>query len=124
MGKTMEDAPHPRQRYAAQPGYRPALQRHPHPTFVGSCRHQRLPLAALSVIGLAHQNKVVTPPALAVAFPKAALFSAAVPAVVTAPVAKPSKAVATVSRHVAAGIVLGTSTTDGVVTQSQLQVSD
>jgi hypothetical protein len=76
------------------------------------------------VIGLAHQNKVVTPPALAVAFPKAALFSAAVPAVVTAPVAKPSKAVATVSRHVAAGIVLGTSTTDGVVTQSQLQVSD
>jgi hypothetical protein len=80
-------------------------------------------LAALSMAGLTHQNKVITPPTLAVSFPKATFLSAAVPAVVTAPVAKPSKAVTTAPRLVAAGIVLGTSTSDGVVTQSELQAA-
>ena len=79
-------------------------------------------LAVLSMVGLAHQNTVVTLPPIAVHFPKATLLSAAAPAVVIAPAAKSSR-ITTVSHRVAAGAVLGTSTTDGVVTQSQLQAA-
>lgn len=77
-------------------------------------------LAALSMVGLAHQNTVVKPPAAAVSFPKAIHLSAAAPVVVIASAAKAHKPIAVISRPVAAGVVLGT-TTDGVVTQSQLQ---
>jgi hypothetical protein len=67
-------------------------------------------LAALSMVGLACQNNVVTPPTLAVTFPRVTLLLVAAPGVMIAPAAKPSKPVATISRPVAAGIVLGTST--------------
>jgi hypothetical protein len=80
-------------------------------------------LAALSVIGLAHHNTVVKLPPAAVTFPKAIHLSVATPVVVVAPSPRHSKKVATVYHPVIAGVVLGTSTTDGVVTQSQLRTS-
>jgi hypothetical protein len=80
-------------------------------------------LAALSMVGLAYQNKVVTPLTFAATFPKVTLLLFAAPGVMIAPAAKPSKPVATISRPVADGIVLCTSTIDGVVTQTQLQAA-
>jgi hypothetical protein len=80
-------------------------------------------LTALSVFGLAHQNTVVTPPPAPVTFPKAILLSPVTPAVPIASAPRSSKPVVVASRPVAAGMVLGTSTTDGVVTQSQLQAA-
>jgi hypothetical protein len=80
--------------------------------------------AALSVVGLAHHNTIVKPPQAVAAFPKAIHLSVATPVVVVAPSPKHSKKVATVYHPVTAGAaVLGTSTTDGVVTQSQLQTA-
>jgi hypothetical protein len=79
--------------------------------------------ATLSMVGFAPQNKVVTPPSsVAVNLPKANLLSAAAPVVVTQSVKSPKPVVA-VFRPVAAGIVLGTSTSDGAVTQSELQAA-
>jgi hypothetical protein len=79
-------------------------------------------LAALSMVGFAPHNKVVTPPSsVAVNLPKANLLSAAAPVVVTQSVKSPKPVVA-VFRPIPAGIVLGT-TTEGLVTQSQLQAA-
>jgi hypothetical protein len=80
-------------------------------------------LTALSIIGLAHQNTVVKSPYVTVSFPKPILLSAAPPAVHIAPVLEHPKRVAIVSPRIASGVVLGTSTIDGVVTQSQLQAA-
>jgi hypothetical protein len=79
-------------------------------------------LAILSMFGLAHQNEIVTAPPVAVNFPKATALSPAAPTVVVAPSPEPSKTVATVSPPFAAGVVFG-ATTDGLVTQSQLQAA-
>jgi hypothetical protein len=77
--------------------------------------------AALSMVGLAHHNPAPTPPA-AVTFPKAVHLSAAAPLVVSLPEANSPKTVVAASRSIKTGIVLGT-TTDAVVTQSQLQAA-
>jgi hypothetical protein len=79
--------------------------------------------AALSIVGLAHQNTSIKPPQVAVTFPQSIALFGATLSVATAPAPKPSKPVAIAFRPVTTGIVLGTSTIDGVVTQSQLQVA-
>jgi len=80
-------------------------------------------LTALSMAGLVHQGTVIKPSQVAIIFPKPAALSAAAPAAVIAPAPAPSRAAAITPSPAATGIVLGTSTTDGVVTQSELQTA-
>src|SRR5665213_1020874 len=80
-------------------------------------------LTALSMVGLVHQSTIVKPSQVATSFPKPVALSAATPAAVIAPAPAPSRAVAITPSPAATGIVLGTSTTDGVVTQSELQTA-
>ncbi len=81
-----------------------------------------LVFAALSMIGLAHQNTAVKTPSVAVVFPKPILLSGPASAAVVPPASNASKYAVPISRPAASGVVLG-ATTDGVVTQSQLQVA-
>ena len=85
-------------------------------------------LAALSMFGFVYQGKVVPSPraaAVTVTFPKAPvlLTAASVAQPVATSVSKPATSFVHASPSASAGAVLGTSTMDGLVTQSQLQAA-
>src|ERR1019366_9069691 len=82
-------------------------------------------LVALSMFGFAHQGKVVPSPraaAVAVTFPKAPVLLTAAPVAqpVATSISKPATSFVYASPSARAGAVLGTSTMDGLVSQSQL----